>query len=159
MKDSVFEDFLLSNPKNVRVLTKLMKIQIKNRKIVEAISTIDKLIELDPDNTRWLLLKSLLRVYSGAKFRSNEILKKDPLLEKTYYVLLMVASQEDSIEELKKIKKKIEEGIINASLRKNVEDFDELILVWYLICWGLITLDFDLLVSAFLLLVRVGHKN
>lgn len=69
----------------------------------------------------------------------------------------MVASQEDSIEELKKIKKKIEEGIINASLRKNVEDFDELILAWYLICWGLITLDFDLLASVFLL--GVGIKT
>lgn len=98
-----------------------MKIQIKNKKFMDALSTIDKLIDLEPHKTRWHLLKSLLCVYTKAKLWSDEILKKDPLLEKSYHDLLMAASREVSVEKLKKIKNKIEEDIVNASIKKKVE--------------------------------------
>lgn len=37
-----------------------MEIQIKNRKVIDAISTIDKLIGLEPNENEWPLLKSHL---------------------------------------------------------------------------------------------------
>lgn len=113
--EKALEDFSLSNPNDVDALRNLMEIQIKNRKLVDAISTIDKLIEIEPNETEWPLLKSHLYVYNGelelAKIGFSEILKKDPFLVEAYHGLVMVASQEDSVEELKQIKKKVEEGI------------------------------------------------
>uniref|UniRef100_M1ARL0 Chloroplast lumen common family protein n=1 Tax=Solanum tuberosum TaxID=4113 RepID=M1ARL0_SOLTU len=113
--EKALESFLLSNPNDVDALRNLMEIQIKNRKLVDAISTIDKLIELEPNETEWPLLKSHLYVYNGelelAKIGFSEILKKDPFRVEAYHGLVMVASQEDSVEELKEIKKKVEEGI------------------------------------------------
>ncbi|KAL3357071.1 hypothetical protein AABB24_017647 [Solanum stoloniferum] len=113
--EKALESFLLSNPNDVDALRNLMEIQIKNRKLVDAISTIDKLIELEPNETEWPLLKSHLYVYNGelelAKIGFSEILKKEPFRVEAYHGLVMVASQEDSVEELKEIKKKVEEGI------------------------------------------------
>ncbi|XP_027768216.1 protein SLOW GREEN 1, chloroplastic-like [Solanum pennellii] len=113
--EKALESFLLSNPNDVDALRNLMEIQIKNRKLVDAISTIDKLIELEPNETEWHLLKSHLYVYNGelelAKTGFSEILKKDPFRVEAYHGLVMVASQEDSVEELKEVKKKVEEGI------------------------------------------------
>ncbi|XP_059298225.1 protein SLOW GREEN 1, chloroplastic-like [Lycium ferocissimum] len=92
-----------------------MEIQIKNRKVVDAIKTIDKLIELEPNETEWHLLKSHLHVYNGdlelAKIGFTEILKNDPFRVEAYHGLVMVASQEEPILELKEIKRKVEEGI------------------------------------------------
>ncbi|MCD9645991.1 hypothetical protein HAX54_035483 [Datura stramonium] len=113
--EKALESFLLSNPNDVDALRSLMEIQIKNRKVVDAISTIDRLIELEPNETEWPLLKSHLYVYNGelklAKLGFSEVLKKDPFLVEAYHGLVMVASQEDSVEELKEIKEKVEERI------------------------------------------------
>lgn len=113
--DEENEEALKGFSNDVEGLRSLMEMQIKNRKVVDAISTINKLIKLEPNETEWPLLKSHFYVYNGelelAKNGFSEILKKDPFRVEAYHGLVMVASQEDSVEELKEIKKKVEEGI------------------------------------------------
>ncbi|XP_019243792.1 PREDICTED: protein SLOW GREEN 1, chloroplastic-like [Nicotiana attenuata] len=92
-----------------------MEIKIKNKKMLDAISIIDKLIEVQPNESEWPLMKSHLYVNIGevglAKVGFNEILKKDPSCVEAYHGLVMAASQDESIEDLKGIEKMIEEGM------------------------------------------------
>lgn len=114
-RERAIEEHLVTHPDDVEALRILMEIRIKNKKMLDAISIIDKLIELEPNETEWPLLKSHLYVNSGeielAKVGFNEILKKDPFRVEAYHGLVMAASQDESIEELAEIEKKVEEGI------------------------------------------------
>ncbi|MCD7466281.1 hypothetical protein HAX54_002844 [Datura stramonium] len=114
-RERAIEEHLVSNPDDVEALRSLMEIRIKNKKMLDAISIIDRLIELEPNETEWPLLKSHLYVNFGevelAKVGFNEILKKDPLRVEAYHGLVMAASQDESIEELVEIEKKVEEGM------------------------------------------------
>lgn len=114
-KEREIEEQLVSNPNDVEALRSLMEIKIKNKKILDAISILDRLIELEPNEPEWPLLKSHLYVNFGevelAKVGFNEILKKDPFRVEAYHGLVMAASQDESIEELEEIQKKVEEGM------------------------------------------------
>ncbi|XP_004246742.1 protein SLOW GREEN 1, chloroplastic [Solanum lycopersicum] len=114
-RERAIEEHLVNNPNDVEALRNLMEIRIKNKKILDAISIIDRLIELEPNENEWPLLKSHLYVNFGeielAKVGFNEILKKDPFRVEAYHGLVMAASQDESIDELMEIEKKIEEGI------------------------------------------------
>lgn len=114
-RERAIEEHLVTHPDDVEALRNLMEIRIKNKKMLDAISIIDRLIELEPNETEWPLLKSHLYVNFGeielAKVGFNEILKKDPFRVEAYHGLVMAASQDDSIEELMEIEKKVEEGI------------------------------------------------
>ncbi|CAN4116893.1 unnamed protein product [Withania somnifera] len=115
-KEREIEEHLVSNPNDVEALRRLMEIKIKNKKVLDAISILDRLIELEPNEVEWPLLKSHLYVNCGevelAKVGFNEILKKDPLRVEAYHGLVMAASQEESTKELEGIEKKVEEGMI-----------------------------------------------
>lgn len=114
-KERAIEEHLVSNPDDVEALRNLMEIKIKNKKILDAISIIDKLIEVEPNESEWPLMKSHLYVNIGevelAKVGFNEILKKDPFRVEAYHGLVMAASQDESIADLKGIEKMIEEGM------------------------------------------------
>ncbi|XP_059305656.1 protein SLOW GREEN 1, chloroplastic-like [Lycium ferocissimum] len=114
-KEREIQEHLISNPDDVEALRSLMEIYIKNKKMLEAIGVIDRLIEIEPNEPEWPLLKSHLYVNFGevelAKVGFNEILKKDPLRVEAYHGLVMAASQDESIEEIKEIEKKVEEGM------------------------------------------------
>ncbi|XP_009781876.1 protein SLOW GREEN 1, chloroplastic-like [Nicotiana sylvestris] len=114
-KERAIEEHLVSNPDDVEALRNLMEIKIKNKKILDAISIIDKLIEVEPNESEWPLMKSHLYVNIGevelAKVGFNEILQKDPFRVEAYHGLVMAASQDESIADLKGIEKMIEEGM------------------------------------------------
>ncbi|PHT37703.1 hypothetical protein CQW23_21276 [Capsicum baccatum] len=116
-KEREIEERLVRNPNDVEALRGLMEIKIKNKKMMEAISVIDRLIELEPNEVEWPLLKSHLYVNFGevelAKVGFNEILKKDPLRVEAYHGLVMAAAslEDESIEDLEGIEKKLEEGM------------------------------------------------
>uniref|UniRef100_A0A0V0IC57 Putative ovule protein n=1 Tax=Solanum chacoense TaxID=4108 RepID=A0A0V0IC57_SOLCH len=125
-RERTIEEHLVTHPDDVEALRILMEIRIKNKKMLDAISIIDRLIELEPNETEWPLLKSHLYVNSGeielAKVGFNEILKKDPFRVEAYHGLVMAASQDESIEELAEIEKKVEEGIKLCKKEKKKSD-------------------------------------
>lgn len=120
------EERLELNPNDVDALRNLMEIRIKKNKIDEAMSVVDRLIELEPDEVEWPLLKSHLYVYNGdlesARIRFNEIINKDPLRVEAYHGLVMAASQDDSSPELKEIEERIEEGMELAKKQNKMSD-------------------------------------
>ncbi|XP_019178290.1 PREDICTED: protein SLOW GREEN 1, chloroplastic-like [Ipomoea nil] len=114
-KERVLEENLLLNPNDVGALRSLMEMKIQSRKIAKAIGIIDRLMEIDPSDTEWPLLKSHLYAYSGevetAKNGFNEILAKDPFRAEAYHGLVMAASKSKSTQDLMEIEKRIEEGM------------------------------------------------
>ncbi|XP_071908141.1 protein SLOW GREEN 1, chloroplastic-like [Coffea arabica] len=114
-REKAIEEHLLSHPNDVEALRNLMEIRIKNRKMLEAIMIVEKLIELEPNEVEWPLMKSHLHVYSGelefAKNGFSGIISKDPFRVEAYHGLVMAASQDDSTEELKDIERKIEDAM------------------------------------------------
>ncbi|KAK4349080.1 hypothetical protein RND71_031835 [Anisodus tanguticus] len=114
-KESEIQEHLVSHPDDMEALRSLMEIYIKNKKMLDAISIIDRLIELEPNEPEWPLLKSHLYVNFGevelAKVGFNEILQKYPFRVEAYHGLVMAASQDESIDEIQEIEKKVEEGM------------------------------------------------
>lgn len=112
-RERAIEQHLVSNPDDADALKSLMEIKVKSRKIPEAIEIIDKLIELDPEEVEWPMMKAHLYAYDGdfelAKSGFNELLKKNPFCVEAYHGLVTVASQEESSEELANVESKIEE--------------------------------------------------
>ncbi|XP_059646983.1 protein SLOW GREEN 1, chloroplastic-like [Cornus florida] len=125
-REKTLEEHLTSRPNDVEALRNLMEIKIKNRKVQEAISIIERLIELEPNDNEWPLLKAHMYCYSGdlelAKLGFNDILSKDPLRVEAYHGLVMVASQADLTDELKEIEKRIAEGMEVCKREKKKED-------------------------------------
>ncbi|CAK9153682.1 unnamed protein product [Ilex paraguariensis] len=90
----------LKSPNDVEALRSLMEIQIKNQKVHEAISIIERLSELEPSDIEWPFLRAHMHCYGGetelAESRFNEIIDKDPFCVEAYHGLVLPASQEDS---------------------------------------------------------------
>uniref|UniRef100_A0A2N9HAH1 Uncharacterized protein n=1 Tax=Fagus sylvatica TaxID=28930 RepID=A0A2N9HAH1_FAGSY len=82
---SSIEEQLSQDPDDTEALKSLMELRIKARKFKEAIEVIDRLIELEPQEFEWPLLKANIFSYIGeqelARKEFEEILEKDPLLE------------------------------------------------------------------------------
>ncbi|KAK2976577.1 hypothetical protein RJ640_024198 [Escallonia rubra] len=125
-KEKNLEGYLDSHPDDVQALRSLMELKIKNKKVQEAITTIEQLIRLEPKDIEWPLLKAHMHSYNGdqelAKIGFNEILVKDPLRVEAYHGLVMAASQTDSSEELKEVEKRIGEGMEACKREKKKED-------------------------------------
>ncbi|KAK2997375.1 hypothetical protein RJ639_025029 [Escallonia herrerae] len=125
-KEKNLEEYLDSHPDDVQALRSLMELKIKNKKVQEAITTIEQLIRLEPDDIEWPLLKAHMHSYNGdqelAKIGFNEILVKEPLRVEAYHGLVMAASQTDSSEELKEVEKRIGEGMEVCKREKKKED-------------------------------------
>ncbi|RYR03208.1 hypothetical protein Ahy_B06g082057 isoform D [Arachis hypogaea] len=72
-----------------------MELKIRARKIDEAIGIIDRLIELEPQESEWPLLKAHMHVYNDqvdlARNVFEEILQRDPLRVEAYHGLAMTA--------------------------------------------------------------------
>ncbi|CAI9766282.1 unnamed protein product [Fraxinus pennsylvanica] len=129
-REKSLEDELNSNPRDVNALKNLMEIKIKSKKIPEAIGILDKLIELEPEEHEWPLLKSHLHAYNEeielARRGFNELLTIDPFRVEAYHGLVTAASREESGEELEKIKKKVEEAMKlckNENKKSDLRDF------------------------------------
>ncbi|OVA03552.1 Tetratricopeptide repeat-containing domain [Macleaya cordata] len=123
--EKTVEDYFDSIPDDVEGLKSLMEAKIKDKKIEEAISILDKLIQLDPSEKEWSLLKSHLQSSIGesemAKLGFEEILSKDPLSVEAYHGLVMAASQSDS-GELGDVLKRINKAMERCKVEKNKEE-------------------------------------
>lgn len=87
----------------MEALRSLMEVRIKLRKLLKAIEVVDCLIELEPNEEEWPLLKSQIYTYSGdyesAKNGFESVLQKDPLRVEAYHGLIMAnAETGDSLE-------------------------------------------------------------
>ncbi|MED6126306.1 hypothetical protein PIB30_077197 [Stylosanthes scabra] len=97
VKENEIEAHLTSNPSDIEALRTLMELKIRARKIDDAIVIIEKLIELEPQEFEWPLLKAHMHVYNDqvhlARNVFEEILKRDPLRVEAYHGLAMTTSE------------------------------------------------------------------
>lgn len=131
-EESTIEEHLSRYPEDVESLRSLMEEKIKNRKLQEAIEIIDRLIELEPDEKEWPLLKANLHSYSGefelAKEEFEDILEKDPIRVEAYHGLVMAGAE--SGDELKGVLERIKAAMERCRKEKKsseVRDFKLLI--------------------------------
>ncbi|XP_042510027.1 protein SLOW GREEN 1, chloroplastic-like [Macadamia integrifolia] len=124
-KERTLEEYLESNPADIKALRSLMEVKIKARKLQEAIFVIDRLIEIEPSETEWPLLKAHIQNYSGdielAKLGFEEIISKDPLRVEAYHGLVMATSQLES-GDLGDVLKRIESAMEKCKKEKRKED-------------------------------------
>lgn len=99
-----------------------MEIKIKNRKLQEAIGIVDRLIEIEPGDDEWPLMKAHMLSHSGdselAVSGFEEILKKDPNRVEAYHGLVMALSPT----ELKDVLKRIEVAMERCQKEKKTKD-------------------------------------
>lgn len=125
-KERTVEEYVESHPDDVQGLKALMEVKIKNRKLQDAVGVIERLIQLEPDDKEWPLLKAHLHSYSGetdlAKLGFEEILSANPLAVEAYHGLVMAVSQSDSGDELNQVLKRIEAAMDRCKKEKKKED-------------------------------------
>lgn len=124
------EESLQSNPNDVEALKNLLETRIKNQQIDEAIITLDRLMELEPSEFEWPILKNQLYVLTGeletARNGFNEILSKDPLRVEAYHGLITAAAEEDQWETLNRIEIRVLEvmsSCTDAESKNHLADF------------------------------------
>ncbi|CAN4118157.1 unnamed protein product [Withania somnifera] len=115
-EEEEIEKGIVSNLNDVEILRKLLETRVKNRELDDALSIINKLIELEPHENDWRFLKSHLYVHNGevelAKLGFREIISNDPYYVEAYRGLVVAALEdEESVDEMKEIEKTVEEGI------------------------------------------------
>ncbi|XP_047330015.1 protein SLOW GREEN 1, chloroplastic-like [Impatiens glandulifera] len=114
-KEKSLQAYADENPNDVQALKYLMEAKVKNQKIDEAITIVNRLIELEPEEEEWPLLKAHMHFKNDqaeiALKGFSEIASKDPLRSEAYHGLVMVASQLESEKEMKSIEERILEAI------------------------------------------------
>uniref|UniRef100_A0A7N0UCK0 Chloroplast lumen common family protein n=1 Tax=Kalanchoe fedtschenkoi TaxID=63787 RepID=A0A7N0UCK0_KALFE len=125
-KERNLEEYLSSHPEDVEALRSLMEAKIKNRKLQEAIGVIDRLIQIQPEEKEWPLLKAHVYCYNGeyeiAMAQFEEVLAKDTLCVEAYHGLVMAVSQSGSGDELKKVLERIEKAMEVCKKERKKED-------------------------------------
>lgn len=125
-EEKTLEEHLSSHPDDIQALKSLMEVKIKNGKVQEAIGILNQLINLEPEDSEWQLLKYHLHSYGGdhdsAKSGFEQILTKDPLRVEAYHGLVMAASAKESPDELKDVEKRILEGMEKCKKSKKKDD-------------------------------------
>ncbi|KAM1333712.1 hypothetical protein FF1_009593 [Malus domestica] len=123
-KERVLEEQLSQNPDDVEALRNLMEVRIKSNKLAEAIQVLERLIELEPEDFEWQLLKANVHSYMGevdlANSEFEDILSKNPFKVEAFHGLVMSASQ--SPEKLKSVMKRVEEAMVKCKKDGNMSD-------------------------------------
>ncbi|KAG7027970.1 protein SLOW GREEN 1, chloroplastic, partial [Cucurbita argyrosperma subsp. argyrosperma] len=152
-KERALEEQLVHNPNDVEALGSLMEVRVKARKFPEAIKILDRLIELEPDDLEWLVLKANVYIHIGdselARKEFERILLKDPFQAEAYHGLVMLTETSDTdslkailnrvegaLEHCKKLKGKSEERdfklliaqikVMEGSYSEALKDYQEL---------------------------------
>ncbi|KAI3995351.1 hypothetical protein MKX01_032153 [Papaver californicum] len=124
-KERELEEYLDSNPDDVKALKAVMEVKIKAGKVEEAISIIDRLVEAEPTEKEWPLMKSHLLSYSGdtelAKLGFEEVISRNPLDVEAYHGLVMAASESES-GELENVLQRIEKAMEICKKEKRKQD-------------------------------------
>ena len=114
-KIKFLEEFLDSNPDDIKALRSLMELKIKTHKLPEAIDIVDRLTVLEPGEKDLPLLKAHLQSYDGktatAKVGFEDMLKKDPTLVEAYHGLVMATWQSEGEANLSDVLKRIESAM------------------------------------------------
>ncbi|XP_076917190.1 protein SLOW GREEN 1, chloroplastic-like [Bidens hawaiensis] len=114
-EEKTLEQRLCTDPNDAKTLKNLMEIKIKIGKVQEAIGILNQLIDVEPEDGEWKLLKHHLNSYAGdhesAKLGFEEIIKEDPFRVEAYHGLVMAASASESVDELKSIETRIVDAI------------------------------------------------
>ncbi|TKY62229.1 SLOW GREEN 1 protein [Spatholobus suberectus] len=122
--ERALEERLGANPGDADALHALMECKIRARKMDEAIGVLDRLIEVEPEECEWPLLKANMHIYNDEHGRARElfeeILEKDPLRVEAFHGLLMATSE--SNESLRGLLKRVEEAV--EACRKQKRDSD-----------------------------------
>ncbi|KAF3553562.1 hypothetical protein F2Q69_00017545 [Brassica cretica] len=123
-EETSLENHLSSHPDDVSALRSLMEVRIKSRKLLEAIDLINRLIDLEPEEKEWPILKANILSHSGdsesAKNAFEEIISKDPLRVEAYHGLAMAYS--DSGDDLKAVEGRIREAMVRCKKERNLKD-------------------------------------
>ncbi|KAM5560012.1 protein SLOW GREEN 1, chloroplastic [Rosa sericea] len=118
------EEQLSRDPNDVEALRSLMEVKIKAHKLTEAVQVLDRLIEIEPEDYEWQLLKANVHTYLGendlAASEFEDILAKDPLRVEAYHGLVMSASQSE--EKLKLVLKRVEKAMEGCKKQGNTSD-------------------------------------
>ncbi|KAL2897361.1 protein SLOW GREEN 1 chloroplastic [Bienertia sinuspersici] len=130
-REKKLEEVLGSNPDDVDVLKSLIEVKVKSKKLGEAVDVINRLIELEPEESEWPLLKCHMYSYLGefrkAKLGFEEILAKEPLRAEAFHGLIMAVSQgESDSKELDEVRKRIEDAIARSIKEKREEEVRDL---------------------------------
>ncbi|XP_078429498.1 protein SLOW GREEN 1, chloroplastic-like [Wolffia australiana] len=124
-KMKILEDYLESNPDDVKALRSLMELKIAAQKTPEAIAIVDRLIDLENDHKDLPLLKSHLQIYEGdtetAKLGFEAMLQKDPMLVEAYHGLVMAAWNSEAESDLEGVLDRIRGAM---ELCKNTKNND-----------------------------------
>ncbi|KAH7667758.1 TPR-like protein [Dioscorea alata] len=114
-KVRALEDYLASDPDDIKALRSLLELKVKANLLPDAIAIIDRLIALEPDDKDLPLLKAHLHSHAGdpeaAKQLFEDILSKNPFLVEAYHGLVMVAYEYESGAELEVVLKRVERAI------------------------------------------------
>ncbi|KAE8702490.1 hypothetical protein F3Y22_tig00110482pilonHSYRG00168 [Hibiscus syriacus] len=120
-----FEEHLTVNPNDIEALQALMEVRIKSKKLPQAIEVIDRLIELEPEDDEWPMLRAQILSYSGdyaqAKNEFEGIIAKDPARVEAFHGLVMAYSE--SGQKLKELEKRIEGAMEKCKNEKKNKDF------------------------------------
>lgn len=126
-EERILERRVASHPDDVGALKSLMELKIRNRKLSEVLDICSRLIELEPDEVEWRLLRGHTYCSVGesemARPVFEEILAKDPDRVEAYHGLVMSTSQSDAGNELREVEKRIGDAI--ERLRKGEKKIDQ----------------------------------
>ncbi|XWS59767.1 hypothetical protein CRYUN_Cryun08bG0149800 [Craigia yunnanensis] len=124
-QEKTIEEHLTQYPNDVEALQSLIEVRIKSRKLQQAIEVIDRLIELEPEDTEWPMLKAQIHSYGGdfelANNEFEEILAKDPVRVEAFHGLVMAYSE--SGQKMKELEKRIEGAMEKCKKEKKNKDF------------------------------------
>lgn len=120
-KERVLEEKVANNPNDIEALRLLMEVRVKNRKFPEAINILDRLIQLEPDDLEWIMLKANVYSHVGeselARNEFERILAKDPFQVEAYHGLVMLTETSDT-DTLKAILNRVEGVLENCKKHK-----------------------------------------
>ncbi|XVF55343.1 hypothetical protein PTKIN_Ptkin06aG0029600 [Pterospermum kingtungense] len=123
-QEKAIEEHLTRSPNDVEALQSLMEVRIKSRKLQQALEVIDRLIELEPEDPEWPMLKAQIHSYGGdfevAKNEFEEILAKDPVRVEAFHGLVMAYSE--SGQKMKELEKRIEGAMEQCKKEKKSKD-------------------------------------
>ncbi|CAD5330611.1 unnamed protein product [Arabidopsis thaliana] len=129
-EEAALEKHLTKNPNDVEALQSLMKIKFQTKNIDHALEILNRLIEIQPEEQEWRILKAQVQTYGGdfdsATKGFEEVLSKDPFRVEAYHGLVMAYSESES--KLSEIESRINEAIEKCK-KENKKDFRDFMLL------------------------------
>ncbi|CAA7033636.1 unnamed protein product [Microthlaspi erraticum] len=129
-EEATLEKHLETESNDVEALLSLTKIKFESKKYDQAIAILNRMIEIDPDEQDWPVMKARILSCNGESESAitafEEILAKDPNRVEAYHYLVMECY--DSIPKLTELEKKISDAIGRCKKKtKEIRDFRLLI--------------------------------